>query len=120
LTDPYLDDSFSVPLKAKDIERADYIFVTHGHFDHVLDVSKIAAARFYIKNNLPNVFKRERVMGINDASALEIPEDVRIPVKSTTHSEIYWPPIPKFSCHLFRSASTTQSERSDAPPWNNN
>lgn len=43
LTDPYLDDSFSAPIKAKDIERADYIFITHGHFDHVLDVGKIVA-----------------------------------------------------------------------------
>lgn len=42
LVDPYIDSS---PLKATDssvLERVDYILVSHTHFDHVLDLKKIA------------------------------------------------------------------------------
>ena len=39
--DPFLDDSPTAPCKADDLE-ADYILVSHGHFDHVSDVAKIA------------------------------------------------------------------------------
>jgi L-ascorbate metabolism protein UlaG (beta-lactamase superfamily) len=41
LVDPFLDDSPSAPVKAADV-RADYILVSHGHFDHVADAAKIA------------------------------------------------------------------------------
>jgi len=41
LLDPFLDDSPTAPLKAKDAE-ADVILVSHGHFDHCADVAKIA------------------------------------------------------------------------------
>ena len=41
LVDPFLDDSPVAPVKADDVE-ADCILVTHGHFDHVADVVKIA------------------------------------------------------------------------------
>ncbi len=41
LLDPFLEDSPTAPVKAKDVE-ADYILVSHGHFDHVADVSRIA------------------------------------------------------------------------------
>ena len=37
LLDPFLDDSPTAPVKAADVE-ADYILVSHGHFDHVADV----------------------------------------------------------------------------------
>ncbi len=42
LVDPFLDDSPTAPIKAKDA-AADYILVTHGHFDHISDVAKISA-----------------------------------------------------------------------------
>lgn len=41
LLDPFLDDSPTAPVKAADVE-ADYILVSHGHFDHVADVASIA------------------------------------------------------------------------------
>ena len=40
--DPFLDDSPSAPVKAAQVD-ADYILVSHGHFDHVADVAQIAA-----------------------------------------------------------------------------
>lgn len=39
--DPFLDDSPTAPCKADDLE-ADYLLISHGHFDHVADAAKIA------------------------------------------------------------------------------
>ena len=41
LLDPFLDDSPTAPIKAADAE-ADFILVSHGHFDHVADLVSIA------------------------------------------------------------------------------
>ena len=41
LLDPFLDDSPTAPVKADEVQ-ADYILVSHGHFDHVSDVAAIA------------------------------------------------------------------------------
>src|SRR5918992_4569614 len=42
LIDPFLDDSPTAPFKAKDA-AADFILVSHGHFDHVADAARIAS-----------------------------------------------------------------------------
>jgi len=42
VTDPYVDDSVSAPVTSEEFEGCDYIFITHGHYDHVLDVGKLA------------------------------------------------------------------------------
>lgn len=39
--DPFLTDSPTAPIKADDVP-ADFILVSHGHFDHVGDVERIA------------------------------------------------------------------------------
>jgi L-ascorbate metabolism protein UlaG (beta-lactamase superfamily) len=41
LLDPFLNDSPTSPVKAEDVD-ADFILVSHGHFDHVADVASIA------------------------------------------------------------------------------
>ncbi|MCA9231306.1 MAG: metal-dependent hydrolase [Planctomycetales bacterium] len=41
LVDPFLDDSPTAPLKADEI-AADFVLLTHGHFDHVADAAAIA------------------------------------------------------------------------------
>ena len=41
LIDPFLDDSPTAPVKSADV-AADYILISHGHFDHVADAAKIA------------------------------------------------------------------------------
>ena len=41
LIDPFLNDSPVSPTKKEEVE-ADYIFITHGHFDHVSDAVAIA------------------------------------------------------------------------------
>jgi L-ascorbate metabolism protein UlaG (beta-lactamase superfamily) len=40
--DPYVDDSVTAPITSDQFEGCDYIFITHGHYDHVLDVGKLA------------------------------------------------------------------------------
>lgn len=41
LLDPFLDDNPAAPVKS-DRVQADFILVSHGHFDHTADVEKIA------------------------------------------------------------------------------
>jgi L-ascorbate metabolism protein UlaG (beta-lactamase superfamily) len=41
LVDPFLDDSPTAPFKASSA-AADYVLVSHGHFDHIADAAKIA------------------------------------------------------------------------------
>ncbi len=41
--DPYMDDSVSAPLGSAAIESCDYILITHGHYDHLLDVGKLCS-----------------------------------------------------------------------------
>ena len=42
LFDPFLDDNPVSDIAAKDIERLDYILVSHGHFDHFADCIPLA------------------------------------------------------------------------------
>jgi L-ascorbate metabolism protein UlaG (beta-lactamase superfamily) len=41
LVDPFLDDQPTAPIKAE-AAKADYVLVSHGHFDHIADAVKIA------------------------------------------------------------------------------
>lgn len=41
IIDPFLDDNPSAPIKAKEVE-ADFVLVSHGHFDHISDAAAIA------------------------------------------------------------------------------
>ncbi len=41
LLDPFLDENPACPVKAADVQ-ADYILVSHGHFDHISDAAPIA------------------------------------------------------------------------------
>jgi len=39
--DPYIDYSPTSPIKCKEVTGADYIALTHGHYDHVTDVGSL-------------------------------------------------------------------------------
>ena len=40
--DPYIDYAPNAPIKSKDVTGADYIVLTHGHFDHCSDTGVLA------------------------------------------------------------------------------
>ena len=42
LIDPFLDDNPTSPVKSDEIEKVDFIVLTHGHGDHIGDSFKIA------------------------------------------------------------------------------
>ncbi|MFC1580227.1 MBL fold metallo-hydrolase [Thermodesulfobacteriota bacterium] len=41
--DPFVDDAVSSPITSDQFKGCDYMFLTHGHFDHVLDAGKLAS-----------------------------------------------------------------------------
>ena len=41
--DPFVDDAVSAPITSDQFEGCDYLFLTHGHYDHILDAGKLAA-----------------------------------------------------------------------------
>ncbi len=79
LLDPFLDDSPTAPIKAAEAE-ADFILVSHGHFDHVADVVTIAkrtGAPVYAVYEVANWFASkhgiENATGMNIGGAIELP-----------------------------------------------
>ncbi len=71
LLDPFLDESPTSPIKAADA-LADFILVSHGHFDHVADVASIAnrtgatvVANFEITQWLASKHGVEKTVGMN-------------------------------------------------------
>ena len=42
VTDPYIDYSSTAPISCQEVTGADYITLTHGHFDHITDVGTLA------------------------------------------------------------------------------
>ena len=41
VVDPYIDYSPTSPVRCQDVTGADYIAVTHGHFDHITDIGTL-------------------------------------------------------------------------------
>ena len=77
--DPFFDDNPAATLAAADVE-ADFILISHGHFDHVADAAAIAnrtgatliaiyeIAEWFSKNH-----SVEKTIGMNIGGALELP-----------------------------------------------
>jgi L-ascorbate metabolism protein UlaG (beta-lactamase superfamily) len=68
LIDPYLsrppNAEPQLGLKPEDITKADYIFLTHGHFDHAIDVGTIAkktGAKIFCSQKARVTFTKEQV-----------------------------------------------------------
>jgi L-ascorbate metabolism protein UlaG (beta-lactamase superfamily) len=80
LVDPFLDQNDKAPKKAADVE-ADFILVTHGHFDHVADAAAIAkrtgaavlgnyeVTEWLVKQGVPE----GQVVGMNPGGAVQQP-----------------------------------------------
>ena len=78
LIDPFLDESPSAAVKSVDVD-ADFILVTHGHFDHVGDTVNIAKrtlAQVICNFEVGEWFSRqgvEKVAGMNTGGAGDFP-----------------------------------------------
>jgi L-ascorbate metabolism protein UlaG (beta-lactamase superfamily) len=79
LLDPFLDDNPSAPVRAADVE-ADYILVSHGHFDHVADVASIAnrtGATVLAVFEVAEWFKNKQ--GVQNTLGMNVGGGVRLP-----------------------------------------
>ncbi len=79
LLDPFLNDSPTAPVKADDVD-ADFILVSHGHFDHVADVAEIAnrcnsmvVAVFEIAEWFSKQHAVKNTIGMNIGGSLSLP-----------------------------------------------
>jgi L-ascorbate metabolism protein UlaG (beta-lactamase superfamily) len=79
LVDPFLDQSPTSPVKAADV-AADFILVSHGHFDHVADVAAIAnrtgatvIAVFEIAQWLHEKQQVKHTLGMNIGGGVKLP-----------------------------------------------
>jgi len=79
LLDPFLDDNPSAPVQASEVS-ADYILVSHGHFDHVADVASIAnrtgatvLASFEIAEWFSKNHQVQNTLGMNLGGGVDLP-----------------------------------------------
>jgi len=80
LVDPFLDDSPTAPVNAADV-AADFILLTHGHFDHVSDAVAIATrtgatvvANFEIAAWLKTQgVSEEKIVTLNTGGGVDLP-----------------------------------------------
>ena len=79
LLDPFLDDNPSAPCKAADL-TADFVLVSHGHFDHVADVAPIAnrtdatvVAIFEIAEWCKSAHGVKNTIGMNLGGGVDLP-----------------------------------------------
>jgi len=95
LVDPFLDDSSTAPVKAVDV-AADFILLTHGHFDHVGDAIAIATrtgatvvANFEIGEWLKRQgIAEDQVVAMNLGGSFEMPFG-RIKMTPAVHSSSF-------------------------------
>ena len=79
LLDPFIDENPSAPCKAADLD-ADFILVSHGHFDHVADVAPIAnrtdatvVAIYEIAEWFTNKHSVKNTIGMNLGGGIDLP-----------------------------------------------
>jgi L-ascorbate metabolism protein UlaG (beta-lactamase superfamily) len=95
LLDPFLNESPTAPVKAIDVE-ADYILVSHAHFDHISDAVNIAKrtgatvlSNFEICNWLVNQgVGADKTIGMNLGGGYNLP-DARIEYTIAHHSSSF-------------------------------
>jgi len=79
ILDPFLNDSPTAPVKADEV-TADFILVSHGHYDHIADVVSIAQrtgaqviANFEITQWLSNTHGIDNTLGMNLGGQAKLP-----------------------------------------------
>lgn len=96
LTDPWLDSSDIYPLSVDEIERADYILLSHVHFDHAQDVGrlleKFPKAKLFVGDLSTDALCQEQHVSLTNIYRIRsgeeyIFEDVKINVFAGRHTE---------------------------------
>ena len=79
LLDPFLDQNPAAPVKAADV-AADYILVSHGHYDHIADAPAVALrtgatviAIYEIAEWLANQHGVKNTLGMNIGGGVDLP-----------------------------------------------
>jgi len=91
LIDPWLDGNPTSPVKASDLTRADIMYVTHDHGDHLGDafgICKRTNATFVAVVELGNYAKEngvKNVVGLNIGGSIEI-KGLRLKVVQAIHT----------------------------------
>ena len=96
LVDPWLDSSDVYPFPLEKIERADYILLSHVHFDHAQDIAAILAkfpkARLFVGDLSVDALCREQRVSLTNVYRVRPGEeyqfdDVKINVYAGRHTE---------------------------------
>ena len=96
VTDPHIDCSPTAPIGCQDVTGADYIAITHGHFDHITEVgalvekfnSKVICS-YQIADPLTALFGLDfgNIVKVTAGDAIVF-EDLRVEVKRGQHVNI--------------------------------
>jgi L-ascorbate metabolism protein UlaG (beta-lactamase superfamily) len=91
LIDPWLDGNPSSPIKASEITKADVVYVTHDHDDHLgdaVEICKRTKATFVATFELGNYAQENGVtdiVGLNIGGSAEV-EGLKLTVVNATHT----------------------------------
>jgi L-ascorbate metabolism protein UlaG (beta-lactamase superfamily) len=88
LLDPFLDENPSSPVKAADIE-ADYILVSHGHFDHIADAVPIAKRTGATVIAVFEIAEWLKKQGVENTLAMNVGGSVELPFGKVTMTIAY-------------------------------
>ncbi|MCS7113823.1 MAG: metal-dependent hydrolase [Nitrososphaerota archaeon] len=89
--DPWLNGNPASPIKASDVGKAEIVYVTHDHFDHLgaaFEICKRTDAAFVATFELGNYAKEngvKRVFGLNIGGSVEI-EGVKLHMVQAFHT----------------------------------
>jgi L-ascorbate metabolism protein UlaG (beta-lactamase superfamily) len=72
VVDPWFDESPVSDIKAADIDRLDYIFCTHGHFDHFADAIPLAKRTGAMLVSTFEIVSFAQTQGVENAHPLHI------------------------------------------------
>ncbi len=96
LIDPFLKGNPSTPAHLKEIEKADFILITHGHEDHVGDTLEIAANTGCKVVGIVELLAVLRKHGLNEGQCVEMNkggtahfDDFSVTMVSANHSSSF-------------------------------
>jgi L-ascorbate metabolism protein UlaG (beta-lactamase superfamily) len=122
--DTYLDKAPGVPaagLSAGDVDRADFLFISHAHFDHVLGADVIAkatgatvvgnyeTAHLMVDNDVPE----SQVLAVAGGETVDCGHDVTVRVLPAQHSCLFAASAPESGSACLGDLGVSAQERRD-------